>query len=279
MDKELLRKVQLLELMILEEVDRICKKYDLSYVLGYGTLIGAVRHSGFIPWDDDVDIFMPRADYEKFLEVCPKELDEKFLLHYLKTDKNYPIAITKVRLKDTVFLQRADNREMISEGIWIDVFCLDKAKKKTSFSQRAKFSLVGAINTVKSIRQGWNPLKGSSLSIKLFYWMLRPFTVNALYRMQECIKKGCSKKKAEYLVEYSGCYGQIKQTFSEKDLFPPQRIPFEGKDFCVPNNYHNVLCQIYGESYMTPPPVEKRVTHNPIRVDLGPYAEKSEESE
>ncbi len=273
MNNELLQKLQTLELMILEEIDRICVKHNITYFLAYGTLIGAVRHGGFIPWDDDIDLFMPRDDYEHFLKVCPDELNEKFLLHYQETDPNYPLAMTKVRLKNTFFCEKNAKTEMISNGIWIDIFSLENVKKRTSLSQKFQFKTVNCINTIKGIRLKWDVLGVCSTLTKVLYYLLRPFSVMQIYRLQEKLKTFYRNKKCDYMVEFSGCYGQIKQTFKKTDLFPPKRIVFSGMECYIPNNSHNILSQIYGEDYMTPPSEDKRKTHNPTKVDLGPYAE------
>ena len=90
---------------VLIEIDRICEKYSLTYFIIGGTLLGAVRHKGFIPWDDDLDIVMPRADYEKFSEICKDELDNRFYLHYIGNDPNYPMPMPKVKIKNTVLHQ------------------------------------------------------------------------------------------------------------------------------------------------------------------------------
>ena len=94
-----LQKLQQTETEILEEIDRLCEKHSIVYYLAGGTLLGAVRHRGFIPWDDDIDVAMPRNDYERFRDICLSELDERFYLHCPQTDKNYWLPFAKVRKK------------------------------------------------------------------------------------------------------------------------------------------------------------------------------------
>ena len=103
----------------------ICEKHDLKYFLIGGTLLGAVRHKGFIPWDDDIDIGMPRPDYEKFLLVAQKELPEHIFLQTHNTDIEYPNCFAKLRNSDTTFIETSCKKLKINHGIYIDIFPLD----------------------------------------------------------------------------------------------------------------------------------------------------------
>ena len=104
-DAETLRKAQLKMVDILVAIDDICKKHDIEYFLAYGTLLGAVRHKGFIPWDDDCDICMMRADYEKFVQIAKRELPKNLFLQNSDTDPNFPRTMTKVRMKNTKLVE------------------------------------------------------------------------------------------------------------------------------------------------------------------------------
>ena len=121
-----LRKAQLLMLKILKEVHKICEENNIKYFLSDGTLIGAIRHQGFIPWDDDLDIGMLREDYEKFCKIAPQILSENFILQNFQTDKGYGLQFGKVILKNTVWIEKvAKNTNRQWSGIYIDIFPYD----------------------------------------------------------------------------------------------------------------------------------------------------------
>ena len=126
-DADRLRKVQLLELEIAKELKRICEKNNIKFFFLWGSLLGAVRHQGFIPWDDDMDFGMLREDYEKLIEACKTDLDERFFLQTWDTDSNYPFSYAKLRLKGTHFIEQFAGNSMLNDGIFIDIFPLDNA--------------------------------------------------------------------------------------------------------------------------------------------------------
>lgn len=126
LNNEQLRLLQLNELAMLIEVDRICRKNNIKYTLAGGTMLGAVRHKGFIPWDDDIDVRFKREEYEKFYEACKKDLDnEHFFLQEYRTDPNYRWGYSKMRLKGSEFIRIGQEHMHYVTGVNIDIFITD----------------------------------------------------------------------------------------------------------------------------------------------------------
>ncbi len=128
---DVLRKIQLVQLEILLEFDRICKENNLPYQLFFGTLLGAIRHKGFIPRDDDVDVCMLRGDYNRFLQLCEDQLNKDYFLQTYKTDKEYIHSFARIRKNNTLALQRIYSKIAMHHGIFIDNFPLDNILPNT----------------------------------------------------------------------------------------------------------------------------------------------------
>ena len=132
MKKEILDKLHITHIKILDEIVRICDENKLNYFLIGGTLLGAVRHKGFIPWDDDLDIAMPRKDYDKFLNIAKKQINNNYILEYNKTNRKYWLPFAKVRLKNTLYVENTIKNYETNKEIWVDIFPIDNVKKDLS---------------------------------------------------------------------------------------------------------------------------------------------------
>lgn len=228
----LLRKGQLRMLDILKAVDKICRAHNIPYWLSSGTLLGAVRHGGFIPWDDDLDIEMLREDYLRLLPLLREELPEQFMLHDKSTDKDYPHLYAKVRdrhsciKEDYVF-------EMKHQGCFIDIFPLERS---TYPLHRVAYKLYVNLCHPKVYKYRWLYNFNYKLLTRIVFPLFRKctsmFFPNNSYRHTLGMKF-----KA--------------QRFSE-DLFPLSGIDFEGCSFRAPHNVHNYLTRMFGD-YMALP--------------------------
>ena len=159
-----LRKIQLLQLEILKEVDRICRKHHIKYTLCGGSLLGAIRHKGFIPWDDDVDISMLRGEYDRFLRVCKKELDpEKYFVQTVDTDPEYRWIYGKIILKGTTYVRAGQESIKSNNGIFIDIFPRDGMSSNVIIGwiqtkcayllRKIMYSPVGAVNSKSKLNR------------------------------------------------------------------------------------------------------------------------------
>ena len=230
-DGSLLRRHQLRMLEMLKYIDAVCRKHDIKYWLCSGTLLGAVRHGGFIPWDDDVDIEMLKEDYKKFVKVMKNEPQTDYVLQTHETDPNFYLVCAKLRDLHS-FIEETNNLRSKYNGIFIDIFILEPS----SSLKLAKFS--------KYLRFGIQCLfsRKNLIADVLFY-----IYTHCLYPLFAFFSK-------------IGSHGQLRQRHGSfflrprymYDIFPLQTMSFEGFDFFVPCNSDAYLKKIYGD-YMKIP--------------------------
>lgn len=267
MESEDLKKLHATEVEILQEAVRICEDHKLTYFLIGGTLLGAVRHKGFIPWDDDLDIAMPRDDYERFVSICKEELSKQYILHNHITDSRYWLAFAKIRKNGTVFDEQELFHIKTHKGIFIDIFPLDNANKQNSIFQDIQAFISKRISAILLRKRGIG-VREPSLKMKIALLLLKPIRMHTLSAVQQKIMKLNKDDNSGYFVNLSSSYNYIKQTIPKEKYFPPVKIEFEGKMYNAPSDYDYILKRIYGD-YMQLPPPEKRITHNPVRIELG----------
>lgn len=258
LDQEQLEKAKKIMIEILTEVDRICVKYGIQYYLSDGTLLGAIRHGGFIPWDDDLDISMLRKDYNKFLEVAEKELDKSYFLQTSKTDKYYDIdhIPTKIRHNGSLFIEEYGKK--YNQGVYIDIFPMDNVpNSKFKFDLQSKISALIMKSSMRMrVKEKKLPLKNeiNHLFYRFILFIFKGKRRDALNKW--LINLGDENSK-EVVYGVDTCWNV---TFNKKDIFPLQRIKFEDGYFLAPSNPEAILEKLYGD-YMKLPPVEEREWH------------------
>ncbi len=266
--------IQNILMAYLLEVDKICKKHNITWYLGGGTLLGAARHQGFIPWDDDVDIMMLREDYDKFLEVAPDELPDGMILHDPKKDKSYNYAYAKLRLTDTVFATDfSKNHKGMNNGFAFDIFAHDKtANSKLGQKIHSKLTLfwLACVFNKWNHRKADNGNKFQSI-ITDFCKTIFPlrFSTRMLLFTLEMFKH---KKKAKYLYDGMGKSvhkGGFDKTFLDNEI----RLDFNGYKMPVPAKYKEYLTNHYGD-YMELAPLSTRIMGHDITLsDLNKYSD------
>ena len=254
---ETLQKIQKEELEILLYFDRFCRDNCLKYSLAYGTLIGAARHKGFIPWDDDIDVFMPRNDFEKLKQKFNSKTDIFFFQCFV-TDQNYLFPYGKIRKNGTIFKEKKLEKNTINHGFFIDIFPVDgvreKAFKRDNFYIRFYNTLLHSKFISNKYRQG---------RIKLFYSFVKILSVFAtrktcMKRIEhrfEIINKQCDGKRLRNY--FTSCQWVFfsGNCFDNDNLI---EIEFENHMFMCFKNYESVLNLIYGD-YKKMPPIEKQI--------------------
>lgn len=256
-----LRRLQLVQVDLLKEFDRICRLHGIKYIIGSGTLLGAVRYKGFIPWDDDIDVEMLREDYEKFSKIAKQKLNEKVFFQDHKTDKAYPWLFGKLRKNGTSAVRLGQEHLKMHGGIFIDIFPRDpmpnseNGKKAYEFVARicrkilyARIMRVNAENSIA--RFGWTLV---SVIPKFI-----PFGIECMLR--NSIDPNVSKRVRSY-----GYHGHYETEGYDKRWFTKlTEIEFEGGTYYAPADFDGYLTFVYGADYMTPPPESERTGTAPL---------------
>ncbi len=250
------------ELKILDIFVSFCKKNDLTYFLYGGTLLGAARHKGMIPWDDDIDISMPRTDFNKLLELSHLFPDNVYLDYYT-TNKLYWLPFAKIRLKNTIYLESFLKDSKMNSEFWIDIFPLDycnddlniaKIKKEKIWRYSNLLALKAHVQSQKK-----ENLKRSFLKM-LIIFIPRKLIISLRNKYFK------NNDSTNYYMNYGSKYKVEKQLHLIDEYYPASTIIFEGKKYNCPKNIDYVLKKIYGNDYMELPPLEKRVNHNPSYI-------------
>lgn len=252
----------------LEVFHEFCEKNNLTYYLTGGTLLGAVRHKGIIPWDDDIDVCMPRKDYNKLMTM-QDELPKGFSLGYYPLDKSYIYSFAKF-YNDSVKVKEYFNygNKSYVNGIWIDIFPLDGTFGRKPI-RNLHFNVVGKIRLLFEMRaRGYEPpVDKSNYSLYILKKLIKPLVFGLLYliplQMIFCLMEKVASIKgiqnsSKVARIYSG-YG-AKASF-DSDVFEEKvALDFNHRKFYCPSKYDGYLTQLYGD-YMTPPKAKERKTH------------------
>lgn len=264
-DKETLKKLHQIELEILDEFVRICDKYNLEYFLTGGTMLGAMRHQGFIPWDDDIDIGMMRKDYDLFIKYAKTDLDKKYYLDCFETNKEYYLPFAKIRKNNTIFDEEESHHLNNHKGIFIDIIPFENAKKQDSIIQKIQAILVRNIistmfykNKLRTLKEIEHPILVITLNI---------FSKKQLMKLQNRLMHLNKNNNSEYVVALAGSYEYRKETSKREIFIPGKKVKFEDREYVGMNNSDAYLKKIFG-NYMELPPKEKRKNHMPLKIDF-----------
>lgn len=240
-----LAQIQQVELKLLRVLDAVCRSNGLSYWLDGGTLLGCVRHSGFIPWDDDIDVGMTRQDYEAFETVASNQMQKDVFLQNVKSDSAYPFFFPKLR--DRYSNCRDMPGKCCHQGIGIDIFIYDKCptNKLLIYLQRRlyKILIAGQYQSTRVLRQ-----KSALLVSKIIPTNSLKHKLLSMYKLTEsyAYRMGIDNSARD------------PQSYTHDQLFPLKEMQFEGFPMLVPHDWHDYLAQRYGD-YMKLPPLASRV--------------------
>ena len=259
-------------LELLHEFDRICDKLSIEYIAIGGTLLGAIRHDGFIPWDDDIDVALKRNDYEKLLKFAPNELGKNFFLQTIYSDPGTTTQQAKLRLNNTLFVESYAKKAKMHQGIFLDIFPLDALPddEKTNTKFCRKCAILEQLFVAKCTSGTMCPMNSiKNISKKT----LRTILHICLYPVP---KKWIFEKLQRSLRTYDnagysrwtqpGGYGS-KVYFDDSEIYPIVRHKFENTTICIPNNSEKFLSRLFGD-FMRLPPEDKRYGHRPYKIQF-----------
>ena len=270
-DDETLKHQQQVSMKILKYLIEICEKHNLTYFMYGGTLIGAVRHQGYVPWDDDIDVIMFREDFEKLNQILEKNIDDKYRFMNCLNEETYYHTWGRVMLKNTLFREWWADQVDYTPNIYIDIFILDNIpnNKFKQFIHRWKCYFLNMLSFYSSIKYE------NDSKIKQIIQRTVHYTIKILHISPYTIRKKCIKSFTQYQNEdceevcdfpSSG----IMPISFKTDWFPLKKVKFEDIKVNIPNNYDKILKMEYGE-YMELPPEESRFRPAPEEIDFGEY--------
>ncbi|MFQ6805804.1 MAG: phosphorylcholine transferase LicD [Lachnospiraceae bacterium] len=273
-DDKTLKKLQSVELEMLHDFVDICSRYKIPYFGIGGTAIGALRHQGFIPWDDDIDLAFLRNDYEKFCRIVEKKYSDKYYILRYETNKNYPLFTARMCRKGTVFQEHAMKNVDCPFGIFLDLYAYDnvpddeKQMKRQAYAAwfYSKLLILCSIKEPNLVQLfGWKK-KLALAACRVAYTIVKLLHISTdgvYYRGKKCCLKYNHQQTSRlaYLTEAKPYGSMIKR----EDLFPPIQLPFEDLKLNFPNNMHEMMTAYYGD-YMQLPPEDKRYNHCPYRL-------------
>jgi len=251
-DNNITKTLQNLLYETLIEFDSLCAQNDIRYFLAYGTMLGAVRHKNFIPWDDDVDIFICRKEYEK-LKSCFAH--QNYELSDWDTDKDYPYLFPKVRIKGTELIEKNISDLKYNVGVYLDLFVLDDVPNRfLDFFKRNKYNFIYKIYRLRVL----NTDEISRVLRPLAKIVKRTVSINRL--VKACNKIYCKLRKATMLRD--AIMSRREEYLDKEDFKNRISVPFGETVLPICARYDNVLKKLYGD-YMKLPPEEQRVScHN-----------------
>ena len=271
MERDILRKVQLIQLEIAKEIRRVCDENNIRYFLTCGTFLGAVRHQGFIPWDDDMDLGMLRSDYEKFCRIAPQKLKPEYCLQTWYTDPNYSLPFGKVVKRNTVYLESKKTRKLQENGFYVDIFPYDYAPEDSVELDRYVAKLLN-IYRVKLMKSGYKPWMEEDRII----WKKR---IGYVYYQLQSLFSGQMELARNYdtlAVSIHNSSVMIEQDAQPKAYWCPAEIfnefaeyTFEGETFTGLKDYDTYLKQFYGDYMQLPPENDRENRHQIVEIDFG----------
>lgn len=256
-----LREHQKALLTLLEEFDRVCKQLKIPYVLFAGTMLGAVRHKGIIPWDDDLDVLMMRRDYNRFLNEAETVLNKDRFFLQKEFSEHWPMFFSKLRLNNTACIEKYHPKDSEThQGVYIDLFPCDNAFNN-GFGRKLQF-LASKVVIAKSLSE--RGYETDSKKKKAFMCFCKILPRSLFLKLTQS-----GSEKSEYVHTFLGAASSFqKNIYSRKCFDEIIEFEFEGKEYPISAKYDELLTTMYGDYMKLPPPEERTVKQHAVLVDL-----------
>lgn len=260
------------QLDILQEVQKICQENDLKYFAIAGTLLGAVRHQGFIPWDDDIDIGMLRHDYRKFLECAQQQLDSKYFLQTWETDEHFGLPMAKIRINDTRIVEGASANVECHQGIFLDIFPFDEKpdnRLRRGLHAVSSYVLKRALLARSGYAVGDQKQISLRVAFSLLITLLRVVPKRHLIRLFEAQMTQFNGSQSKECVTVAGSYGYRRESFQSPWSQDLLEYEFHELKICGFRNAYAYLTNLYGDYLKLPAENERGQRHDIQSVDFG----------
>ena len=231
MDETIKKRLNDVQLQILDEIVRICYDHNLRYCLIGGTCLGAVRHKGYIPWDDDIDIIMPRADYQRFINVTKDGDTGDFFLDYYVTNPSYGRCFAKYCKRGTLFIEPNGLRQ----AIYVDIFAYDKVPGPEFTAKSIIPTLIHKLDAITTVRR--EGLRGRDLKTRIIYYVTRWMPVKWFFEWETRLMTQFENTDVQYYLNYGSRYNLVKETLPISVFEPYTQLEFEGKKYNAPRNW------------------------------------------
>lgn len=248
------KKIWAIGIDLLVQFDSVCRRHGLQYSLGFGSLLGYVRHHGFIPWDDDIDVVMPREDYER-LKKYKTEFKHPYFLQFPGEDQGYYFSIAKLRNSNTTSISWAFRYENFNQGIFLDIFPLDNFNKNNLEENFARIKKLIAESSALMRRS--NPYPDETDKQKLAQFPLVRDGNHIMKELDEVLRIHNGILSDSYIAWCCSVYGYQRMIFPKSLLNDLIEVDFYGHQVFIPSDYNKVLKITYGD-YKQFPPVEQR---------------------
>ncbi|MBO5136577.1 MAG: LicD family protein [Clostridia bacterium] len=255
-----LKEQQAVLLELLHEFDRVCKNNHISYVMFCGSALGAVRHNGIIPWDDDLDVSMLRSDYERFLKVAPNELNEQYYLQ-AEGSAHWMMNFSKLRKNNTTYLEKFHPKDkQMHQGIYIDIFPCDNASDK-EWIRKMQFYASRVVLAKSLWKRGYET---NSVKKKLFMGLCsilpeKPFKKLSMMK---------NKSDSQYVQTFLACTSKYRRGVYDRTWFTETtEVAFEDMIVPISAHYDALLTKLYGDYMQIPSEEDRKIKEHAILID------------